>query len=62
MRIWIARDFDGSLFLYREKPINNGSRTFVAQTSQWWRINKENYPEVTFENSPKRLQLNLMEE
>lgn len=57
MTIWIARDYDGSLYVYRKKPLHNGGKTFIAQSSQWWRINKNEYPEVTFENSPQEVEL-----
>lgn len=57
MTIWIARDHDGSLYVYRKKPLHNGGKTFIAQSSQWWRIDKNEYPEVTFENSPMEVEL-----
>ena len=61
MKMYIARDWDGALYVYRKKPLHNGGRTFIAQSSQWWRINKEEYPEVTFENSPMEVELKLIE-
>ena len=59
--VWIARDYDGDLYVYRKKPLHNGSKTFIATTSQWWRINKNEYPEITFENSPKEMELNFVD-
>lgn len=44
-----------------KKPLHNGSKTFIATTSQWWRINKNEYPEITFENSPKEMELNFVD-
>lgn len=51
---------DGSLYVYRKKPLHNGCKTFIAQSSQWWRINKNEFPEVTFENSPMEVELKLV--
>ena len=60
MTIWIARDSDGSLYVYRKKPLHNGGKTFIAQSSQWWRIDKNAFPEVTFGNSPIEVELKLV--
>ena len=63
--IWIARDKDGDLYLYSEKPKadDNGvfygeadqNRIFITTSAPWVEIDSDLYPEVTFENSPKEL-------
>ena len=61
MKMWIARDSDGSLFLFQEKPQKKSD----DRITWWWsngecmQINKIYYPEVTFENSPQEVRLNL---
>lgn len=63
MKIWIARDKDGTLCLFREKPtldvcywldhslIMNGC---IAE------LLKIDFPEITFENSPQQVELKLI--
>jgi hypothetical protein len=57
--MWIARDHDGSLWLYKEKPIRKGLCFVPPAESVNERAipldNKGLYPEVTWDNSPKYL-------
>lgn len=58
MGLWIARDVGGRLTLHYERPIycNRGWNNV-------WAIPDSNiFPEVTFENSPKKVELKLVEE
>lgn len=60
MKLWIARDKNGYLYLYDEKPIlnvdhfdasTNGHTTYLFNNALW--------DEITFENSPQRVELEL---
>jgi hypothetical protein len=60
MGLWLARDKNGKLGLYREKPvwIKKGDRYdwFGAFGCYIW---DDKLPEVTFENSPMEVELEL---
>ena len=65
MKFWIARDPDGSLWMYDDEPIlskygwgvrhKNDSETKPAKALHDWY-----FPEVTFENSPQEVELKLI--
>lgn len=63
MRFWIARDRGGTLFLYSEKPVKRDNM-FVAPTGATYviKLKEYRYPEVTFENSPKEVELKLIDD
>ena len=52
MKLWIARDKDNSLFLYRGNLINENDTCFVKLPSF-------EFSEITFENSPQKIELKL---
>ena len=63
MKIWIARDKDGTLCIFREKPTLDvrywfdhslGNNGCIAE------LLKTDFPEVTFENSPREVELKLL--
>ena len=56
MSIWIARDKEGGLWVYPDKPIRLTNR-FESEDvlADYFPINSKLYPEVTWENSPKEL-------
>ena len=64
MELWIARDESGRLYVYRGKP-EMGKRCFFPQYKvvcidkrlydDFMRLPDDYYPEVTWENSPKKL-------
>lgn len=64
--LWIARDKDGKLFLYNYLPNrNNDSGNFMEEVDDMWngevmRIDPKLFPEVTWENSPKQVELKLI--
>lgn len=60
MELWIARDKNGELYLHMDKPeiIEN----CFFSNYQAYRINGELFPQVTWENSPQRVRIELMEE
>lgn len=61
MKLWIARDLDGELFLYDKEPIKGRRRFNVKMFTHSYRISPSNFPEVTFENSPQQIELKLIE-
>lgn len=63
MKIWIARDKDGTLCIFREKPTLDvcywfdhslGNNGCIAE------LLKTDFQEVTFENSPQEIELKLV--
>jgi hypothetical protein len=54
MKMYIARDKCGILCIHREEPILIG---MVWDSNDWWGIDSEEYPSVTFENSPMEVEL-----
>ena len=62
-KLWIARDEEGTLVLYTEKP-EKIDDIFIAPTedTSFIFLKKDRYPEVTFENSPQQVELKLIED
>ena len=58
MKMWIARDKNGEIYLYPTKPDKHG---YIFDGYDWWQIKKDFFPEVTFENSPMEVELKLIE-
>ena len=59
MKMWIARDsgITADLYLYENKPyLNDG---FWDADGQFYNIDIDLFPEVTFENSPMEVELVL---
>ena len=62
MKMWIARDQNGDLFLYPIKPDRYVTEYYVFfNGDDWWNIDSDLFPEVTFENSPQEVELKLIE-
>ena len=60
MKMWIARDRNGNLFLHRDRPYL--SRLYgVWDSDDYFRLEQKDFPEVTFENSPMEVELKLNE-
>ena len=66
MKMWIARDENGMIFLHSIRPYKVGRGLYPA----YWNNEEENamllgskytFPEVTFENSPMEVELKLIE-
>lgn len=60
MKLWIARDESGYLYLHEEKP----KMQYNFQLREWcsnetMELNPDFFPEVTFENSPMEVELVL---
>ena len=69
MKLWIARDEDGSLYLYNYEPCKNkisGRFTCGIKSNGVWsaeyELNSHLLPEITFENSPQEVELKLKNE
>lgn len=60
--MWLARDKDGELYLYDAYP-KKQSEFFGNQFGySSMLLDAKLYPEVTWENSPKKVELKLVEE
>lgn len=65
INLWIARDEDGSLYIYNHRPIMGklyNQKIFTVDLNfvdvgcnNVLDINSKLYPEITFENSPKQI-------
>jgi len=59
--LWIARDMDGSLWMFNEKPVKQGDEfrsPFYLTGGSELMMDSSLYPELTWENSPKELTIN----
>ena len=59
MKLWIARDKDNSLCLHYEKPVLSESGVWYSE-QQVMILPKNQYPEVTWGNSPQEVELKLI--
>lgn len=59
MELFIARDKDGCLCLSESEFIKKNV-TFVNSDSKYIRLDPSWFPEITFENSPQKIKLNLI--
>lgn len=58
MKMYIARDFDGYILLHTKEPkLLDGEWS----SERVLMLNKTDFPEVTFENSPMEVELKLIE-
>lgn len=57
MKLWIARSEGGELTLHSRKPIYHKG---YGWTSVCTILNSKEFPDVTFENSPREVELKLM--
>ena len=67
MKIWIARTKGGKLRMFFNKPYktDDGKWFYLdnhAFVDTGILIDKNNFPEVTFENSPQEVELKLIKE
>ena len=60
MKMWVARNKDGSLALFSYKPWKIRYDTFDKLRGDFIELDKKLYPEVTFENSPMEVELKLV--
>lgn len=59
--LWIARDKNGALWVFKRKPVRNG-KSFDIDLGIHERmyLNESQFPEITFENSPQEVELKLI--
>lgn len=66
MKLWIARDRDGSLWIYESKPVLNSEKEYFIVIEKKFgsslntTLPEKWFPEVTFENSPRQVELNCV--
>jgi hypothetical protein len=63
MKLWIAREKCGALFIYNTKPYkSHESHIFKVDDGIFMGVlNSEEFLNVTFENSPMEVELKLIE-
>ena len=61
MKLWIARDRDNSLALFKTRPINHADLCWIPREDvdcgNYINLPESEFPEVTFENSPKEIEI-----
>lgn len=60
MRLWIARDKDGLLYLYDNTPEKRSEYFLPYAGYDDMPLDNGLFPEVTFENSPQEVELKLI--
>lgn len=60
--LWIARDKDGSLFIYDKEPqLHKETKSFDSIDSEIFEeISGGLFQEVTFENSPRQIEIKVI--
>lgn len=61
MKMWIARDKDGTLTLHMAKPKWCNEDGIEYWSGSCYLLSLNQFPEVTFENSPMEVELKLIE-
>ena len=59
MELWVARNFDNSLWLSGKEPFHYG-RWWTSKDDFMVELYCEDFPEVTFENSPQKVKVELI--
>lgn len=63
MKLWIARDKVGYLYLYDKKPMREEDYFDSNDEGKYNTLLHSSYfPEITFENSPQQIDLKLINE
>lgn len=62
MKMWIARDKDGGLWLYDKKPRKNNDAFYCVTGGSSMPIYVASCSEVTFENSPMEVEIKLVKQ
>ena len=62
MKVWIARDKNGALWVYEKAPLYQGEfGKFYCEIGELnSELDKRFFPEITFENSPMLVELKLV--
>lgn len=61
MKMYVARDESGAIFVHRHKPEPRkyDKRGIVWESTDYWELYHRDFPEVTFENSPMEVEIKL---
>ena len=62
MKLWIARDKNGELYLYNAIPKEHEEYFVEPRGYYSFPLDKELFPEITFWNSPQQVELKLKNE
>ena len=63
MEAWIARDRDGGLYMFSDRPILVKNTYFIAQgDTNSMKMDCGMFPEINIDNSPKKVKLKIVEE
>ena len=63
MEFWIARDKVGFLSIFKNEPfLTSGGWMVVGGDQMLFVGDSDSFPEVTFENSPQKIRLELVKE
>lgn len=63
MKLWIARDKDGMLYLYEDEPkLAYSNAHYFDAANGCYDLPISLFPEVTFKNSPQEVELRLVEQ
>ena len=61
MKLWIARDRDNSLALFKTRPINHADLCWIPREDvdcgNYINLPESEFSEITFENSPKEIEI-----
>jgi hypothetical protein len=60
MELWIARDRGGILRIYDNEPKVDKRKQEIMSIGGYYEININLFPEVTFENSPRKVKISLI--
>ena len=60
MKLWIARDKDGALYLYNDTPQKLNTRFIQQEDKDIMKLSDNFFQEVTFENSPQQVEIKLV--
>ena len=60
MKLWIARNKSGTLVLWFNKPVKQGEEWY--NNDGFFILDSDLFPEVTFENSPYKVKIELIKE
>ena len=60
MELWAARDRVGILRIYDNKPKVDKRKQEITFIGGYYEINSNLFPEVTFENSPRKVKISLI--
>lgn len=59
-QVWIARDANGRLYVSNDKPTLYQKDYFISV--DMFEIDSRWFPEVTYENSPRKVELKLIQQ